>query len=522
MEKKKGIRIGIAALAAVAALGAGAFFATHTHIDGAFFSKKADVIDLTDHDLSAQEYEALRQQFPDKQILWTVPFQGSRYSVDTKTVTVSALTEEDVLALDHLGQLQSVDATNCTDYEALMQLQQRRPDCQVMYRVSIGDVRCGSQDTELSLTDVSASQLEQALAVLPKLETVTLEGQLPSGEELRHLQETFPGVTFRFALELGGQTFSSDAASMDLQGAAVTLAELQQALPLLSNVEAVDLMDTALTDSELKELAGSFPEIFFLCNMEVAGKTFPTDTTEIDLTNCPTTVEEVEALLPYFPNLTWMDMSWCGIADEDMDAFNRRYPDIKILWSMQIGLVTLRTDAIYFFPASIEEMNLPKDDDLKKLRYCTEMIAIDIGHSKATNCEWVAYMPHLKYLILADTKITDISPLANLKELIYLELFLSKVKDFTPLTTCKALEDLNLCYTRGSFEPIGEMTWLKRLWFSYSISPPLTEAQKQALREALPNTQLQLEPCSATGGGWRQGQNYYDMRDLMGMFYIAD
>ena len=124
MEKKKGIRIGIAALAAAAALGAGAFFATNTYIDGAFFSKKAEVIDLTDHDLSAQEYEALCQQFPDKQVLWTVPFQGSRYSVDTKTVTVSTLAEEDILALDHLEQLQSVDATHCTDYKMLMQLQQ--------------------------------------------------------------------------------------------------------------------------------------------------------------------------------------------------------------------------------------------------------------------------------------------------------------------------------------------------------------------------------------------------------------
>ena len=40
MEKKKGIRIGIAALAAAAALGAGIFLTTHIHVDGAFFSKQ--------------------------------------------------------------------------------------------------------------------------------------------------------------------------------------------------------------------------------------------------------------------------------------------------------------------------------------------------------------------------------------------------------------------------------------------------------------------------------------------------
>ena len=189
MEKKHGIRIGIAAIAAAAMLGTGAYLGTHIRVDGAFFSKQETVLDLTGHDLTAQEYQDICLQFPDKQILWTVPFQGSRYSADTKTVTVSSLTEEDVLALDHLPLLQTVDANHCSDYNALMQLQQRRPECQVLYRVSIGDVRCSSQDREMILTDASAAALEQAIPVLPMLKTVTLEGALPAAEELLHLQE---------------------------------------------------------------------------------------------------------------------------------------------------------------------------------------------------------------------------------------------------------------------------------------------------------------------------------------------
>ena len=516
MEKKTKIRIGIAAVAAAAALGAGAFFATHTYIDGAFFSKKTDVVDLTDHDLSVEEYEALCLHFPDKALLWTVPFQGSRYSTDTKTIPVSTLTEEDILALDHLEHLQSVDATHCTDYEMLMQLQQRRPECQVLYRVPVGDVRVSSHQSQVTLTDASAADLEQALALLPILDTVTLEGKLPATEELRHLQATFPNVSFRFTLTLGGREFSPGIASLDLRGADVTLAELEQTLPLLSDVAEVNLLDTTLTDKELKELAGGFPEIFFLCNMEVAGKTFSTDTARIDLTNCPTTVEEVEALLPYFPNLTWMDMSWCGIADEDMDAFNRRYPDIKILWSMQIGLVTLRTDAIYFFPASIEEMNLPKDDDLKKLRYCTEMIAIDIGHSKATTCEWVEYMPHLKYLILADTKITDISPLASLKELIYLELFSMDLHDYSPLLECTALQDLNISSTYADPEPLTKMTWLHTLMWNFVMEDPELAEKAVLLEDQLPDTNVIIQTWRNIGGLWRHIPNYYVFRDIIG------
>ena len=516
MEKKRGIRIAGAAIAAAAAVGITAFLTTHVQVDGAFFSKNETVIDLTDHDLTAQEYQDICLKFPDRQILWTVPFQGSRYSADAKTVTVSSLTGEDVLALDHLHQLQTVDATHCSDYDALMQLQQRRPECQVLYRISIGEARCSSQDTEILLADASAAALEQALPVLPKLETVTLEGALPSAEELLHLQESFPSVSFRYTLNLGGQDVSSDVSALDLSGTSVTFAELKQALPLLSRVTEVNLLDCTLTDGELKELAGSYPEIFFLCTMDFAGKPCRTDSTEIDITNCPATVEEVEALLPFFPNLNWLDMSWCGIADEEMDALNRRYPDIKILWSMQIGLVTLRTDAIYFFPAIINEMNLPSNEELKKLRFCTDMIAVDIGHSKATECEWVEYMPHLKYLILADTKITDISPLSSLKELIYLELFSMDLHDYSPLLECTALQDLNISSTYADPEPLTKMTWLHTLMWNFVMEDPVLAEKAVLLPEQLPDTDVTIQTWRNIGGLWRHIPNYYVFRDIIG------
>ena len=516
MERRNVFRIGTAAVVLAAALCAGGFFATHTYIDGTFFSKKSDVIDLTDHDLTATGYESLCQKFPDKQILWTVPFQGSRYSTDTKTVTLTAITEENILDLDHFPHLHTVDATHCTDYELLMQLQQRRPECQVLYRVPIGEVRCSSQDTQVRLSDISASDLEKALPVLPNLKTVTLEGTLPSVEELQHLRTAFPNITFCFSLELFGETINYDYNYVNLQNKTVTLDELIRVLSMLSCVREVNLMGSSLTDAELKTLARSFPEIFFLCQMEVAGKYFSTDISEMDLTGCITTVEKVEAILPFFPNLVQVDMSWCGIADQEMDAFNRRHPGIKILWSMHIGLVTLRTDAICFFPAIINETNLPSNEELKKLRYCTDMIAVDIGHSRATECDWVAYMPHLKYLILADTKITDISPLAGLKELIYLELFSLDLRDYAPLLECTALQDLNISSTYADPEPLTKMTQLHTLMWNFVLDDPDLAEKALLLEQQLPDTNVILQGWSNIGGLWRHIPNYYVFRDIIG------
>ena len=123
-------------------------------------------------------------------------------------------------------------------------------------------------------------------------------------------------------------------------------------------------------------------------------------------------------------------------------------------------------------------------------------------------------MPNLKYLIIADTMIDDISPLEGHDQLIYLEMFITKVTDLSPLLTCTALEDLNLCYTHADPEPVTKMTWLKNLWWA---EPPMEESEFQ---EYLPDTHLMFLHHSSTGNGWRQLQNYYDMRDYLGMHYM--
>ena len=43
----------------------------------------------------------------------------------------------------------------------------------------------------------------------------------------------------------------------------------------------------------------------------------------------------------------------------------------------------------------------------------------------------------------------------------------------------------------------------------------------QLLKENLPNTELQYITYSSTDGGWREGQHYYEQRDLLGMYYMT-
>ena len=142
---------------------------------------------------------------------------------------------------------------------------------------------------------------------------------------------------------------------------------------------------------------------------------------------------------------------------------------------------------------------------------------LDIGHSYIKYIDWIAYMPELKYVILADNWLMDISPISNCKKMVYLELFMNPhLKDISPLVECTALEDVSFARTFINPEPLAQMTWLKNLWINIV---PLTAEQRTLLSESLPNTHIEFDHGWPTGGGWRELQNYFDMRDYMGLPY---
>lgn len=479
MEKKWGILAGTVVLVLAAIVGAKSYLHSHVRIAGAFFPK------------------------------------------DTETVTIKSLTLAEADRLDFLPRLRQVDARECTDYEALAYLQRRRPECQVEYRVNVGSICCDSFAQELTVADAEPEELEAVLPLLPRLKKLTLEGKVPQTRTLLALWEQFPELTLVCRVNLGGKSVSTDAEILDLSETTVSMEELNGMLPLFVRLRELTLTGTSLTDEERMTLADSLPGVLVRCELPLAGQRFLTDCTEIDISRCPVTPEEVERMLPYFPRLEKLVMSFCGIADEDMDALNQRHPEVSIVWTVVIGEVKVRTDAVYFYPAEVNYY--PTNEELKKLRYCTEMIAVDIGHTRASDCEWLRYMPHVKYLILADTNIRDISPVANLKELIYLELFSLNLHDYSPLLSCTSLQDLNIGTTQADPEPLSKMTWLHNLQWHRADYEPSTREAVLKLEEQLPDTNVVLYPRNKArniGGPWRYLPNYYVFRDIIGASYF--
>ena len=473
-------------------------------------------LDARDTGMTPKQYEWFRENLPECSILWDVPVQGRYYSQETEELHVEMLTQEETDALVYLPALRLVDVGNWDDYPRIRELQTQYPDCTVRYRVNIADEWWDSDVVSLILKDADPQELTEKLVWFENLESVLLTGTVPQQPQLQALQQQYPDIFFLWKMEAMGMTLETDVEELDLSGIALdSVQELEKLLPYFPKLRTVHLNSRGLSQQELTELAISNPQIHFLFELLFADRLLYTGIEEIDISN--TYLEdtrELERLLPCFQNLKQVVMCQCGISNEEMDALNRRYEDIRFIWSVDLAGMQFRTDAVHFTP---NRWGLSVDDaDAYNLRYCTDMICVDIGHAmKVTNCEFVKFMPDLKYLILAETSISDLSPLEGHENLIYLELFLSKVTDYSPLVTCRALEDLNLCYTQGDPEPIGEMTWLKRLWWSGSW------AGRKYLADKLPDTYKEYFSLSSTGRGWREGQHYYDMRDFIGMEYMV-
>lgn len=537
------------------------FLLTHVWVAGTFYSRNADVLDLRFADVTTADYDKLRKKAPNSEILWRIPFQGKTYDQDTDVLYVTSLTDEDVATLDYFTRLKTVEAQECTDYPQLAALTARRPEVTVEYAVTI-DGREYPQDTAVvSISGITEEEIN-LLTYLPELTAVTAVG-CRTPEQMTRLRDFCQEKGLSFALRFGTKTYPDTVEELDVTG--VTDGELEL-LQLLPELKTLHLKNPEADPETVAQLRSTYPKADISWEVEIAGVSFPDDTKEVDLsavlessaaqttaataagtqtaagaqttTKTQTTtgtatgtqstketqstasavtlnLEDLEKKMSYLSDAKQVFLGKCGLDNEELAALRERVRDsYKLVWTVQLGKkLTARTDDTTFMPVR-EHVYYFLDEDAYNLRYCEDMLCVDVGHMGLTNIDFVKGMPHLQILILAHNgQLQDISPISSCKELIFLELDWSAVKDFTPLVGCTSLEDLNIGLTYPSVEPLMQMTWLKNLWM-------VDRGGAYQLSQALPDTKIVASADVTVGAGWRNLPNYYKMRDMLGMEYM--
>lgn len=524
---KTRVRWVVAALVPVIAAAAW-FFSSYSVFSGRVISRRADVIDLRGSEISVQKAEALAAEHPGKTVLWDVPLSGGSRPSDAEDLEITALSLSDIPLFSCFPDLKSVDASGCTDYEALLALRSSYPALVLTAFVTVGG-KAVPMDAQRAVlrADTPLEELLETLPFLPELYRVSFAGGAVSYETQDALAAAFPGISFRWDVELLGRTASSAAKELSFAGSSLSERDVHtlcENLFRFPSLERIDLTGCGLTAEQIKAVrAASGAAVLY--ELTLFGRTVSTDASELDFSGIRMGLSDVaviEDALGEFPLLEKVVMCDCGISNEDMAALNDRHENVRFVWRVYFSGFSLRTDDTNFIAARVRNDFPIYSNDLEVLKYCPDLQALDLGHKNITHLNFLRYVPHLKYLILVENDVNDITPIGELQELTYLEMFWTKCEDISPLQNCKALTDLNIsyiyCRPAKCLETLVNMPQLERLWY---CGNNLDAGQLEELQAALPDTEMYLaahgEP---TGSTWREHPHYFEMRDFFGMYYM--
>ena len=448
----------------------------------------------------------------------TINGQHLRRDITELDLHAQPLPDPDILG--QLRQLQQLDVTDTgMTTEQYEYLQALLPQCSINWSVPFQGSYLSLDTTEVSFTTLSEADITQ-LMYLKQLRVADANG-CHDYEALLTLKQQKPDTVVRHTVMLSGTEYPLNVSKLDIVDGEAD--EISRVLPHLTKLREVTFSGVLPDNEIIAKWKADFPATTFIWSFEVCGVAATSLDTELYLNEIPMeSVAEVENALKYFYDLKWVEMCDCGIPSEEMDALWKRHPETRFVWTVYVGRAKLRTDVKVFMPWKFGYRTSQFHDGLTaELKYCVDIMCMDLGHMGVSDLSFLNYMPNMKYLIIAETYCKDFSFLANLKELVYLEMFITAIDDVEILTGLTKLEDLNLsyCYPHD-YSPLAEMTWLKKLWL---IGPSwrISWDQKRLLWNSLDNTQVQFEGKGSVYGDWRRSRNYYDMRDLLGMPYYS-
>ena len=504
------------------------FFSSYDVFSGRVIPRRADVIDLRGSEISVQKAEALAAEHPGKTVLWDVPLSGGSRPSDAEDLEITALSLSDIPLFSCFPNLKSVDASGCADYEALLALRAACPALALTAFVSVGG-KAVPMDAQRAVlrADTPLEELLETLPFLPELYRVSFAGGAVSYETQDALAAAFPGISFRWDVELLGRTASSAAKELSFAGSSLSERDVHtlcENLFRFPSLERIDLTGCGLAGEQIAAVrAASGAAVLY--ELTLFGRTVSTDASELDFSGIRMGLSDVaviEDALGEFPLLEKVVMCDCGISNEDMAALNDRHENVRFVWRVYFSGFSLRTDDTNFIAARVRNDFPIYSNDLEVLKYCPDLQALDLGHKNITHLNFLRYVPHLKYLILVENDVNDITPIGELQELTYLEMFWTKCEDISPLQNCKALTDLNIsyiyCRPAKCLETLVNMPQLERLWY---CGNNLDAGQLEELQAALPDTEMYLAPYGEpTGSTWREHPHYFEMRDFFGMYYM--
>ena len=403
-------------------------------------------VDLTGSTCYATILEYM-ESHPKVDVTYTVPLGGTEVSCKASSImlepgsfTYDALLEN----LKYLPKLTTISlpSVNLTPGR-ISALLEAYPELTLDYSISLFSQEVNLDTTELDLSGMSSSQVEEAcdkLGMLTNLTDATLSSSL-SMEDVARLQDAAPQTTFHYTFSLFGKTLSTTDEEVIYKNQSIGNdgeAQIRQALEILDNCSRF-VLDNCKLDYEV------------LANIRE------------DFRDGPKVVWRV-----YFG----VDNRYNQLTDDD----------------------TLR--AVY---------NVT-DDTCGPMKYCEGVKYMDIGHNEyLTDLSFVSGMPDLEVMIASGSAVKELVGFENCKKLTWLELASClKLQNIDSLAGCESLQYLNLCYTKVTSYMALDGLPLKRF---VCLSPKASAKEQKTFQEIHDGCRTVFYGYSNPWTPWRYDDN---------------
>lgn len=425
---------------------------------------------------------------------------------------------ECVVTADELSQLdltgiEELDLSGSTCYDEIELFISEHPGIDVKYTITLNGEEFAPKTEIVSLNSDCISENIDVLNHFHNLRTVEIDGTVSDIGILHRIRNIRDDINIVFNAEFSGLSISSTTEEISVSADRGECEKLICVIPYCSRLKLINIDsesgsgDFQLEDyAELRAAAGNECEIHYFFTLY--GKTFDVNDNEIILKDIPVR-DNADALLeclPYLDRCSYLDMDSCGLPNSRMEEIRDQFPNIKVVWRVKFSIYSARTDDTKIL-ASIKGYNMTYYN-VECLKYCTDVVYLDLGHNIIENISFVEYMPNLQVAILAINYWTDASPLSSCKNLEYLEIFNTGVSDLSPLSGLTNLKHLNICflYKVTDISPLYNLTNLERLWVG--CLTPVPDEQIAEFKMRVPDCVVNDSTVDPTDEGWRVGERY--------------
>lgn len=399
------------------------------------------------------------------------------------------------------------------------------PGYKILWDIPFADHHVRLEQTEITIRKLSEEDL-LAAPYLTNLQVIHAEN-CKEYDLLAQLADLLPDCEVRYNLTIDNVIIPQDSESLEISGS--KLAELEECLPYLSQLNQVSFTEPMPRFEAVLALQKQYPQIAFQTEIALAGRTFNTGSEALDLTGLSLLDEpSLTNKLSMFYQLSSICLVDTEITETQLERISENFPDVVLLKQLTIGNtfmdvakeeITLynvtmeqleRLDAVLFYlPAlkrvvisnsslpneALEEVNLHHENvevvwtiSIRHYRFRTDTtvfapskFGIDVQDG---DLQLLQYLHKLECVNLQQMSgVYSCAWLSYMPQLKYLVLAGTSISDISPVAELTELVYLDISKTSvADYTPLISCTALEDLNLGWTYGDPEPISQMETLK----------------------------------------